>query len=59
MILEDCQDAAISIGQAIEKAEGEGTVTVKYLEDYCDILYSIYEELHKDGTPNALWIGEN
>lgn len=45
-ILSQCQECAISIGTAIEKLEGEGFITVSYVETYCDVLFSIYEELN-------------
>lgn len=45
-ILSQCQECAISIGTAIEKIEGEGFITVSYVESYCDVLFSIYEELN-------------
>ena len=38
-LLIDCHDGAVSIGGRIEKLEGEGKVTVSYLEEYCDTLY--------------------
>lgn len=38
-LLQDCQDAAITVGNMIEESEGEGTEAVKALEDYCEILY--------------------
>ena len=38
-LLQDCQDAAISVGNSIEKSEGEGTNAVKQLEDYCELIY--------------------
>ena len=38
-LLQDCQDAAISVGNSIEKSEGEGTDAVKHLENYCELLY--------------------
>ena len=41
-----CQECAISIGTAIEKLEGEGFVTISYVEVYCDIVFSVYEELN-------------
>ena len=41
-LLEQCQDAAINIGEAIEQEEGEGFVTVTYLEEYCETVYRIY-----------------
>lgn len=45
-ILSQCQECAISIGTAIEKIEGEGFVTVSYVESYCDVVFSVYEELN-------------
>ncbi len=47
-VLGQCQESAVSIGTAIERAEGEGTVTVSYLEKYCEMLYSAYEALNRD-----------
>ena len=44
-LLEQCQDAAINIGEAIEQEEGEGFVTVTYLEEYCETVYRIYEQV--------------
>lgn len=38
-ILSACQESAISIGNAIDKSEGEGTESVKLLEEYCEDLY--------------------
>ncbi len=38
-LLEDMQDSAVAIGTTIEKEEGEGSATVKALEDYCELLY--------------------
>lgn len=45
-MLGQCQECAISIGTAIESLEGEGFVTVSYVETYCDVVFSIYEELN-------------
>ncbi len=44
-LLTGCQTTAINIGNLIEESEGEGFITVKYLEDYCELVYSINEEL--------------
>lgn len=41
IILGDCQDAAIQIGEAIESSEGESFVTVSYLEEYCEAVYEV------------------
>ncbi|MCI8507170.1 MAG: hypothetical protein HFJ06_01210 [Lachnospiraceae bacterium] len=46
-LLGQCQDAAINLGEAIEQTEGEGFVTVTYLEDYCELVFQIYEKLQK------------
>ena len=45
-MLGQCQECAISIGTAIEKLEGEGFVTVSYVEIYCDVVFSVFEELN-------------
>ena len=45
-MLGQCQECAISIGTAIEKLEGEGFVTVSYVETYCDVVFSVFEELN-------------
>ena len=39
-LLADCQDTAIQIGNLIEESEGEGFVTVSFLEEYCEALYN-------------------
>lgn len=44
-LLSDCQDGAIAIGNMIEESEGEGFVTVKLIEDYCEQLYVLHEML--------------
>lgn len=38
-LLADCQDAAVAVGEAIEQSEGEGTATVRFLEEFCELLY--------------------
>lgn len=43
--LADGQEAAIQMGEAIERIAGEGTETVAYLEQYCEKLYHISEQL--------------
>lgn len=47
ILLQDCQDAAISVGNQIEEAEGEGTQAVKYLEEYCEYLFLVSEKEEK------------
>ena len=41
LILEDLQNAAVQIGTAIERSEGEGFASVKYLEEYCEAVYEV------------------
>ena len=44
-LLAQCQEAVVTIGNTIESFEGEGFVTVEYAQEYCDVLFKIYEEL--------------
>lgn len=57
-LLEQCQECAISIGTAIENFEGEGFLTVSYIETYCDVVFSSHEELN-DSDANANKIYKN
>lgn len=49
-MLSECQDFAVSLGENIEKLEGEGHITVSWLEEYCEALYRIFEELNSTGS---------
>ena len=53
-LLVDCQQYAITLGGIIEQSEGEGFVTVSYLEEYCETLYRIYEKLSGGGEITAV-----
>lgn len=44
-LLADCQDCMMSIGNAVEKIEGEGHKTVRHAESYCEALFCIYEDI--------------
>lgn len=44
-ILGDCQNVAISVGTAIDEEEGEGSYTVKLLEEYCELVYQLNESI--------------
>ncbi|MCH1948819.1 hypothetical protein MCJ35_06365 [Enterocloster sp. OA13] len=46
-LLEDMQASAMAIGTAIEQVEGDGTQTVRFLEEYCELLwqYMVEEDL--------------
>lgn len=50
-MLSQCQEFAVSLGENIEKLEGEKHATVSCLEEYCEALYRVYSELDS-GTVN-------
>lgn len=52
IILEDCQNAAVQIGTSIESSEGEGFVTVKLLEEYCEAVFEVSQSLSDGYTGN-------
>lgn len=52
-MLSECQDFAVSLGESIEKLEGEGHTTVTCLEEYCEELYHVYGELDSDSGVSA------
>lgn len=43
--LADCQEAAIQMGEAIERMAGEETEAVMYLEQYCEKIYQLNIQL--------------
>lgn len=43
-LLTDCQDAAITIGTAIENENGQNHPTVALLEEYCEKVYRLFEK---------------
>lgn len=49
-LLGQCQSGAIQLGKVIEESEGEGFVTVTLLEEYCEVIYQIYQAVHR-GEP--------
>lgn len=50
-LLEQCQQGAIELGTFIEREEGEGFSTITLLEEYCEQIYQIYEELSHTPAP--------
>lgn len=50
-LLEQCQETAIELGTMIEQAEGEGFAAVSLLEEYCEVVYRIYENFQQ----TAMW----
>lgn len=56
-LLEQAQGLAIQLGELIEKNEGEGTATVKHLEEYCEAAFLLHETLlqKESGNPDELF----
>ncbi len=52
-LLEQCQDIAIRMGGLIETTEGEEVRTISLLEDYCELVYQIHEEIPGKQIKNA------
>lgn len=44
-LLEECQNGGITLGTLIENTEGEGHPTVLLLEEYCELIYQVHENL--------------
>lgn len=53
-LLGQCQESAVRIGELIEMEEGEAAPTIVKLENYCEVLYKIYEELSSDSITAAV-----
>ena len=49
-LLADCQDTVIQLGNLIEESEGEGFVTVSFLEEYCEALYEAATNLSEESN---------
>lgn len=54
----ECQEFAVSLGEAIEKLEGEGHSTVARLEEYCEELFRCFEDIRK-GSANKNKISQS
>ncbi len=55
-ILADCQDCAVTIGNSIEQFENDQEMIISQLEEYCERLFVISNEMEKAGKGNAfLW----
>ena len=52
-LLEQCQNCAIGLGEKIEAMEGEGFPTISLLENYCEVLYQIYEKVRQSAGINS------
>lgn len=52
-MLGECQEIAISLGEAIEELEGEDHETIQSISEYCEAVYEIYTEIGEtDGDVN-------
>ena len=61
IVLADCQDAAVHIGTAIEDSEGEGFISVGFLEKYCEAVYEVSINLSAgyDGNKAQILLDKN
>lgn len=44
-ILYDCQECTIELGNLIEVLEGEATISISYIEKYCELVFRCYQKL--------------
>lgn len=56
-LLTQCQEGAVQLGELIEKTEGEDCPVIPLLENYCELVYQIHEELA--GCSTAVGQGVN
>lgn len=55
-MLAECQRAAIAVGTSIEQSEGQGHILVSCMEEYCEMLFRIYEALESGSySPNKAY----
>lgn len=55
-LLEQCQEGAIRLGTLIERAEGQDCAVIPMLEDYCELIYRLHEEITVGQCPaGAEW----
>lgn len=47
-MLSECQEFAIILGNTIEKLEGEGQIVISYIEEYCELLFHIFENINQN-----------
>lgn len=52
-LLGQCQESAVQVGELIEQEEGENAPTIARLENYCEVLYELYEELENMAAVSA------
>ncbi|MDE6214521.1 MAG: hypothetical protein K2M70_13740 [Lachnospiraceae bacterium] len=59
MLLEQCQDGAIQIGNLIEASEGADFPSIGMLENYCEQVYQAYELIQRQQPLNIAKICKN
>lgn len=55
-LLCDCQECAIELGNILESIEGEGIITISYIEKYSELVFRYYEKLKKEQDYNEKFI---
>ena len=58
-VLEQCQEGAIRLGELVERAEGENCGMISLLEDYCELIYQIYEKVRQGKETDGDRISES
>ena len=54
-MLAECQEFAVELGRAIEETEGEDCVTVSHVEEYCETLFRVFQEMDADCEANKIY----
>ncbi len=49
-MISGAQESAISLGEKIERTEGEGHRTVTCIEEYCELLFRVFEDINKNSV---------
>lgn len=52
-LLEQCQDGAIGLGELVESSEGQDCRIIPLLEQYCEFIYQVHEEISQGQSVNA------
>lgn len=58
-LLQASQQLAIDFGNMMEQVLGEGCTLISLLEQYCEMLYVIYEQLLQGGEENEIYLQLN
>ena len=51
-LLAQCQQETIELGTLLEELEGRGAAAVRILEEYCELLYRLHQEIGEEKSPN-------